>query len=46
MTLTESAKESIKKDIQEIEDLFNKFENKIKGMKEYLSEINKLLEEK
>jgi len=42
--LTKSAKQSIVKDIQEIEKLFDKLEIKIKLMKKEFKEIRRILE--
>jgi peptidoglycan hydrolase CwlO-like protein len=42
--LSKSMKDALKKDIAEMNDLFNKLEGKIKGMKERLKEIEEILE--
>jgi len=43
--LSKSMKDELKKDIAEINNLFNKLEGKIKGMRSFLKEMEELLEE-
>ena len=43
MTLSNSIKESLRKDKMELEEMLDRLENKIKSIKKYLKEIEEIL---